>query len=190
MSQAGHLSVAANPAVATSFTTDTGTAVPAANILDVRAVDVQANNDNGIQTRGGVSTVAGGLNDLEIQLTNRIQGGLTTVGAGTSDLTLISFDAAPFSGTAGVYVFDFRVAAFESATPSGGVYTLSGGLRTNGTTPVIIGADFDKIVHEDAALATADVNILVSGNNLIVRFTGVAALTIAWDIVGTYTRSV
>ncbi len=188
MSQAGHLSVASNPNVATSFETDSGTAVPVGNVLIINTRDIQDNNDNGIQSTGGLAD-AGATNRVRIELTNRVQGGLSTIGAGTSDLTLISFDAAPFSGTAGVYVFDFRAAGFETTGPSGGIYHLSGGIRTDGTTPTVIG-DFDKIIHEDAALAAADVDIVASANDIVARFTGIAGLTIRWDIAGLYTRSI
>ena len=185
MSQAGHLSVSASPSVATTYTTDNGNSVPAANILNILARDTSANNDNGRQT---VAVPSGGAY-IYVELTNRVQGSDSTVGAPTVDITLMDFSAAPFSGIPGAYTFDFRVAAFESTGPSAGIYSLFAGLKTDGTTPILIG-DTDKVVHEDAALSTADVSLVMVGNELRARVTGVAALTIAWDIVGEYTRSI
>ena len=44
----------------------------------------------------------------------------------------------------------------------------------------------DETVIEDLAMITADVDMVASGNNLIIRVTGVAGLTIDWNVVATY----
>ena len=182
MSQFFVTSVATTPSVPTSFVTDDGTATPAANTLNLLANDTQANNDNGIQTTGSGDTVT-------VELTNRVQTGVVSIGAGSSNVTLISFDAAPFSGTPGTYTFDCRVAAFETSTPAGAAYNIFGAVRTDGTTPTLLGTP-DKFSNEEAALTTADATLAVSGNDLVLTVTGVAGLTINWDIVGIYTRSI
>jgi len=170
-----------SPDVPTSFVTDDGTAIPVGNELNVLARDTQADNDNGIQTAASGNTVY-------VELTNRVQTGASTVGAGNTDITLVDFSIAPFSGGAGTYTFEFRVAAYESTNPAGAVYKIYGGVISDGTTPTLIGTP-DKILMEDAALVGSDANLVVSGNELVLRVTGLAGLTIQWDTVGNYTRS-
>ena len=164
------------PAVPTQFTTDSGVAVPAANNLNVLANDTTANDADGITTTGSGSTVT-------VLLTNRLQGTGSTVGAVTADLITFSLGA-----TAGVFTFEVNVSGFESTTPAGCGYSIFGTARTNGGgAPVatLIGTP-DKIVNEDAALTTSDCNMIVSGNNVIIRATGTAALTTNWNAVGYY----
>lgn len=181
MSQYARPADGGDPAVPTSFVTNDGTAVPVANTLNVLARDTQADNDNGIQTSASGNTVY-------VELTNRVQTGASTVGAGNTDITLVDFSIAPFSGGAGTYTFEFRVAAYESSNPAGAVYKIYGGVLSDGTTPTLIGTP-DKILMEDAALVGSDANLVVSGNELVLRVTGLAGLTIQWDTVGNYTRS-
>lgn len=178
MSQAGILSLSATPQppeVPTSFTTDSGVAVPAANNLNVLANDSTANNANGIQTTGAGSTVT-------VQLTNRLQGSGSTVGAVTTDLVTFDLGATP-----GTFIIDMSVAAFESTTPAGAGYNIFGTVRTTGAAATLVGTP-DKIANEEAALTTCDANIVVSGNNAIVRVTGALGLTIQYNTVGYYTR--
>ena len=180
MSQAGHLSVASNPNVATSFTTDTGTAVPALNILNVTALDVTDNNVNGIQTRGGVSTVGGATNDLEVQLTNRLQGTASVAGAVTGDI--ITFG---LGGTAAVYRFEFDVAGIDTATGDGVGYSVDASARTDGATATIIQTP-NIDADEDASLTAALIDMVASGNNIILQPTGVAGQTINYSAIGLY----
>ncbi len=180
MSQAGHVSVSASPVVATSFTTNLGTAVPALNVLNVTALDVTTDNVSGIQTRGGVSTVSGATNDLEIQLTNRLQGTATIVGAVTGDL--ITFD---LGAVAAVYRFEFDVAGIDTGTDDGVGYSVDASVRTDGAAATVIqepNIDSD----EDASLTGASIDIVASGNNAILRPTGVAGQTINYSAVGLY----
>ena len=182
MSQAGHLSVSSSPAVATSYTTDTGTAVPVANVLDVRAVDVTTSNASGIQTRGGVSTVVGGLNDLEVQLTNRLQGTTSITGAITGDIITFALS----SSTASTYRFEFDVAGIDTATGDGVGYSVDATARTDGvaTATVIQTPNIDA--DEDASLGAALITVVASANNIILRATGVAGQTINYSAVGIY----
>lgn len=164
-------------AVPTQFTADDATvAVPAANNLNLFSVDTNANNDNGIRSTATGSTVT-------YQLTNRLQGSGSTIGAVTADLITFSLGS-----TAGVFTFEVNVAGFESTTPAGCGYSIFGTARTDGGgAPVatLIGTP-DKIVNEDAALNTSDCNLIVSGNNVIIRATGTALLTTNWNAVGYY----
>ena len=165
------------PTVATSYVTDINSpAIPAANVLNVFGNDVTTNNANGIQTDG-----SSGSNTLTVQLTNRLQGLTTTVGAVTGDAVTFALGATP-----AIYVFEFRVGGFESTTPAGVGYSLFASVRTTGAAATVIGTP-DLIENEEAALVAADVTMVASGNNAIVRVTGVVALTINWSVVGLYT---
>lgn len=152
---------------------DAGIATPAANNLNILTNDSTANNANGIQTTAAGDTVT-------IQLTNRLQGSGSTVGAVTNDLVTFDLGATPAT-----YIFEYQIIAFESGTPSGAGYSLFGTVRTDGASATVIGTP-DKIVNEEAALNAANVNLVASGNNAILRVTGVAALTINWNSVGAY----
>lgn len=176
MSQAGIVAITASvlpPTVATSFTTDSGVAVPAANNLNVLANDTTANDTDGITTSGAGSTVT-------VLLTNRVQGSGSTVGAATTDLITLALGATP-----GTYTLEVSVSAFESTTPAAAGYSIFGTVRTTGAAAVLVGTP-DKIVNEEAALATSDLNMVVSANNVIIRATGTAALTVGWNAVGYY----
>lgn len=179
MSQAGQNNSAAGPVppqVPTSFVTDSGTAVPVANILNDLGDTSTVNNANGIQTTGSGNTVT-------TRLTNRFSVSTTTIGATTSDA--ITF---PLGATPATFFFSFQVAVFNAATPAGAGYASFTTVRTSGATATIIG-DTDTITHEDAALITTTAQVVVSGNNMIFRVGGVAGLTIDWVVVGTYVEA-
>lgn len=168
------------PTVATSYVTDVNSpAIPAANVLNVPGNTSSSNNAHGIQTDG-----SSGSNTLTVQLTNRLQGTGTTVGATTADIVTFSLGATP-----GTFFFTFQIAAFESGTPSGAGYGSFSTARTTGAAATIVG-DTDSVVHEEAALITTDFNLVASGNNVILRVTGVAGLTVDWSIVGYYVRAI
>lgn len=179
MSQAGIISTTTGPVpptVATSYVTDVNSpAIPAANVLNVLGNDTTANNNNGIRTDG-----SSGSNTLTIQLTNRLQGTGTTVGATTADLVTFSLGATP-----GAYNFELKVIGFDAATPSATGFTILGTMRTSGAASALVGTP-DETVIEDVAMLTSDVDMVASGNNLIIRSTGVAGLTIDWNVVATY----
>jgi hypothetical protein len=164
------------PVVATSYVTDVNSpAIPAANILNVLGNDTTANNNNGIRTDG-----SSGSNTLTVQLTNRLQGTGTTVGATTADLVTFSLGATP-----GAYNFELKVIGFDAVTPSATGFTTLGTMRTTGAAATLV-ATPDETVVEDVAMISADVDMVASANNLIIRVTGVAGLTIDWNVVATY----
>lgn len=166
--------VSSAPAVATSYVTDSGTATPAANILNILGNDSTTNNANGINTTGSGNTVT-------VLLTNRLQGSGTTVGAVTADIITFALGATP-----GTYSFEFRVSGFESTTPAGCGYSVFGTVRTTGVAATAVGTA-DVIVNEEAALNDCDIDIIASGNNAILRVTGVLGLSVDWGAVGLYT---
>lgn len=81
--------------------------------------------------------------------------------------------------TAGTYRFEIDVAAFESSTPAGAGYSIDCSARTNGSAASIIATPFQD-VDEDTTVLGAKMEIVASSNNIIVRATGVAGLTINW----------
>jgi hypothetical protein len=182
MSQAGIISTSAGPVppeVPTSFLTQNGTAIPDANILIVYGLDSSEDNANGIIAKGGVAGT-GVSNEMDIVLTNRLQSTGTTVGAVTADIVTFALSATP-----GTYKFHFEVAAFESTNPAGLGYSIEASIRTTGAAATVISTP-DADEDEDAVLATADWDVIASGNNAILRVTGVAGLTINWGAVGSY----
>lgn len=161
------------PTVPTSFVTDSGTAIPAANILNVLANDTNANNDNGIQTIGSGNTVT-------IQLTNRVTGTVTTTDATPTSLISLSLGAVP-----GVYYFDGDVTAFDVTDTAGASYTFEGAAITDGTTSTEIAVE-NKDIFEQAAMSTADFNLGVTGNTAFIQVIGIAGKTIRWNALFTY----
>lgn len=167
------------PEIPTSFVTQDGTAVPAANVLIVNGFDSTENNANGIITKGGV-VGTGTSNEVDVVITNRLQGTGSTVGAVTADLVTFSLGAIPAT-----FVIEANYVAFESTTPAGAGYSLFGTVRTTGAVASLVGTP-DKINNENTVLIPSTADIVVSGNNVILRVTGTAALTVNWAVVGYY----
>lgn len=173
------------PSVPTSFVTDNGTAVPAANILKINGLDSTENNSNGIIVKGGVAGT-GTANEVDVVITNRLRGSSSTIGAATADVITLSLGATP-----GTYTFDVKVSGYAS-TASGGPlsvgYTIVGAVRTTGAVAVLIGGSA-RDDFEEGALSACNFAIVASGNNAIFRATGAAGTTIAWQAVGEYVFS-
>lgn len=186
MSQAGSNNTSAGPvppAVPTSFVTQNGTAVPAANILIVNANDSTENNANGIISKGGV-VGTGTANESDIILTNRLQGIQTTVGLQT--LPMITFTPT----VVGVYAIEARVAAYNITSTLGAGYSIFGTIRFDGVNSNLCGT-MDRIVNEEGTMSAANVTMSVSGANALINAVGYSPLavdqTINWSAVGLYT---
>lgn len=174
-------SVSGSPTVPTTFTTDDGSAVPVANILLVNADDTTDNDIDGLRTvGGGQGDPATASNEVRVELTNRLQGTGSAVGAVTSDL--ITFD---LGATDAVYRFEFKVAGRDTANGDGAGYTLLASIKTDGATATFVDNQF-KDADEDTALEPGDMNVIASGNNMILRATGVAGKTVTYSAVGYY----
>ncbi len=183
MSQAGIINTTAGPVpptVATSYVTQNGTAVPLANVLIVNANDSTENNNNGIITKGGV-VGTGTSNEVDVIITNRLQGTGSTLGATTTTLVTFSLGATP-----GAYNFELKVVGYTTTGPAATGFTVLGTMRTDGATATLVGTP-DETVVEDISLITCDVNMVASGNNLLIQAVGVAGLTISWNTVAQYT---
>jgi len=154
---------------------------------------------------GAVSPDAGGnINVVGGTLSTGVGGGITTVGnlsANTLTLSLTSYssqtvtttDATPnnsmtiaLGAVPGVYTFDINVSAFDVTDTAGAGYSLFGTIRTTGAAAVLVGVP-DKIINQEAAMATSNVILTVSGNNAVIQVTGVAAKTIDWKAITFYT---
>jgi len=172
------------PAIPTSFTTQDGTAVPAANILLVNAYDTTENNVNGIETKGGVAggdpLGTGATNEVDVYLTNRIQGTTTTIGLATNPI--ITFTPT----TVGTYAVEIRIAAYNTTSTLGGGYTLFGAARFDGVNSNLCGTA-DRVVNEEGAMSLANCTFSVSGADIVISGVGYALQTINWSAVGLYT---
>lgn len=165
------------PTVPETFVTDVNSpAVPAANILNEIGGSTSVNNNNGIQTDG-----SSGGNTLTIQLTNRITGSVTTTDA--TPTTLVSF---PLGSTPAVFTFDVQIACFNVTDVNGDGYFISGSTRTDGATATLCGNP-DKIENEEV-MDTANADMIVSGNNMVIQAIGIAGKTHRWRAVITYVQ--
>lgn len=160
-----------------TVTGDTGGAVGpngAGNIFVIGGT-ASTNNDNGILVAGNAGT-----NTEVITLTNRQTGQVTTTDA--TPTTIITF---ALGATPGVFYLHGSIVAYDLTDVAGGAYDYSSGVRTTGAAATELGTEY-KDVFEEAAMATADFNVIVSGNSLIVQVVGIAAKTIDWNAELTY----
>lgn len=184
MSQAGIINTSSGPVppvVPTSFTTQNGTAVPAANILIVNGIDSTENNNNGIISKGGV-VGTGTANEVDIVITNRLTNTapVSTVGATTSPI--ITFTPP----TIGSYAIECRIAAYNTTASLGAGYSIFGTVRFDGVNSNLCGTP-DKITNEEGAMTAANATMTVSCADIIISGVGYAAQTINWSAVGLYT---
>lgn len=164
------------PSVPTSFVTDSGTVIPAANIVNVNGGSTTANNDDGIQAIANPDL----SNNLEILLTNRLTGTATSTNGSVENLVTFALGAS-----VATYRITFDVSGRDTVSGDGVGYTLWGTVKTNGAAASIISSPFIDN-DEDASLLGADITLIASGNNAILRVTGVAGRTINYKAVGQY----
>jgi hypothetical protein len=156
------------PTVPTSFQTDSGVAVPVADVLNIFG-------GSNIGTTGSGNTVT-------INFSYDCNQSITTTDATPTVITCFNLGSTP-----AVFTFSMRIAAFAPALGKGAGYTTSTAARTDGVTATLISiAELDPF--EDAAFAPADAVLGVSGNNIIVTVTGLAGTTINWHEQTLFTK--
>lgn len=166
------------PIIPTSFPTDDGTAIPALNVLNVNGLDSIENNNNGIFTRASPNL----SNNLQVILSNRISVTATTVGA-TNQLVTVLTPTAATSVT-----FRVLITAYDTANNQAVGGELLGLARALGGVATVVGTN-DAFDEADAALATADWDVVATGANLQASFTGVAGRTLQWRALFDYTQA-
>jgi hypothetical protein len=172
------------PTVATSYTTDVldnttsgpGTSIPASNILQLLGRETNQNNNNGIRTDADPNNG----NVVYTELTNRVSGSVTTTDATVT--TIISFTLP----TTGNYSFDLNIAAYNTTDTLGAAYSMFVGFISVAGAATKLNLE-DKIVNEQAGMTACNATATTSGNNILIQVTGIAAKTINWRAVGTYT---
>lgn len=169
------------PIIPTSFVTDDGTAVPAANILIVHGTDSTEDNANGIIAKGGV-VGTGTSNEVDIVLTNRTRVTATTSDGGGQVQTVTIFTPV----VASAITFVVSVTGYDSAnneTAGGELIGLA--RRSGGGVTVVIGTN-DTFDESDAGLIASDWDVVTDGILIQMQFTGVAGRTVNWSAVFIY----
>lgn len=164
------------PEVPEQFVTDDGTAIPAANSLNVNGGTSSIDNTNGIETQANPN----GGDNLDIVLTNRLTGSATSTNASVENLITFAL-----GGTDASFRFNFLIAGRDTATNDSVGYTVFASAKTDGATASVVATPFTDN-DEDPALLAATVNFVASANNVILQVTGVAGQTIAYKAVGSY----
>lgn len=173
------------PTVPTSFTTDSGTGVPVANILQMHGYDSSENNIFGITSKGGVNAGnppgTGAVNEVDYYLTNRIHGTGTTVDDVTP-VTLFNFNLGAIPG---VYNFSGSIIGYNTTDALATVNTYFFAVRTNGVAGTEI-PPTDTVSKDDTTMENCLITYQVLGNIYSVIVNGLAGKNINWQTVTTY----
>ncbi len=161
----GVTSGALPPSVPTSFVTDSGTATPAGNVINV------VTPGGGTQ---GIATSAPGSSNIILITVTGTTATATTIGATTA--TLLTIPMAADSGM----TLDVLICGFESTLPGvvGSSLTASF-IRIGAGVPTLVQLPDDQ-QNISATLFLVSYSITGSGANVIVTVTGQAGVTINW----------
>jgi hypothetical protein len=175
MSQAGSLDPSgSNPSIPTSFETQDGTAVPVGNIIIFEGDSTNVDDDNGIRVIKGAAA-----NEVLVQLTNTNFAQVTTTDATPTTIATISL-----GGDEGTYIVrDGFISCYNVTDQLSAAYSFEGCARTDGSSGFLIGNSTNpENVYEDTGMEDCEINISISGNDLIVQVTGLASKTINWEM--------
>lgn len=153
------------PGVVVALHPDSGANVvpDGSGVIDITGITT---TDTNFETFNGGTSI--------LQVAHRYQGSATTVGATTQTILTIALTAGSTMNV------QCQLAGIES-TPLG-VGGEIRGTAFRGGSSTLLGVP-DKVVRASAPLASATFDISVSGNDLIVTVTGVAAHTIEWYVI-------
>ncbi len=163
--------------IPTSFVTDSGTAIPAANVLNVLTSDTSSNFDNGITDIGSGNTVT-------IQLTNRVTGQVSTTDATPTTIITFATSSNLVYSVSGTVTLKVTASGGGATLGDGASYDFYGAFKNVAGTVSEIGTEYPT-TFEDASLAAADITVSVSGTSVIVQVIGIAT-NINWDAILTY----
>lgn len=111
---------------------------------------------------------------------NQLAATVTTTNATPND-----FLTFPLGATPGTYIFTVRTVAFNLTDSLSAGYEQVCTIRTTGAAGVVVTPQ-DFITEEEGAMSTADLSVVISGNSLVVRATGILAKTIHWSTTLNY----
>lgn len=135
---------------------------------------------------GSLVIAKNGNGRIDFSISNAIIGG-TVITVDNAIADAITFSLGSVEGT---YQINCRVSAIATVGgPLGAGYELVGTVSTDGISSRVIGT-VDKTVNEEGILGGnpgSDANIVVSGNDAIVRVLGTTGTTIKWRAELTYT---
>lgn len=179
MSQSGVLRVTTGvlpPSVPTSFVTDIGTVVPAANIVNINGGYTLTNNVNGLRV---IANPTLSNNEL-VQLTNRFQ-----VSGTTSTIAPTTIYTQPLGAVPAMYLFKWDMVILDTTSSLGAAYSLLVPMRTNGTTAIAtVRQEFYEA--EEGALVGITVSSGPIGNSFFVSIAGINTDSLDFNLTGTY----
>ncbi len=106
----------------------------------------------------------------------------TITGAVTGDIITFNLGAV-----AAVYRFQFLATGRDTVSGDGVGYTIDASIRTDGAAATMIQTPFGD-ADEDASLSAASMDVIASGNTVILRGTGVAGRTINYSALGSFVK--
>ena len=112
--------------------------------------------------------------------TSYITGSCVTKPPATGDTdpkTIVSFDMGTF---AGVYTIEGKISALNVTDVAGAGYFFSAAFRTTGAVGTLIDVSYG-INFEEAAMLTADYNVIVSGNDIVIQAVGILNKELHWS---------